>query len=84
MKESLITDDQRSRLNDFLNQRGVRSVWGRTDSYTKHHINTNDHQPIASSPYRMSPAKKLPPKAELDRLLDEGIIEECESPWLPW
>ncbi|KAG5877570.1 hypothetical protein JTB14_011897 [Gonioctena quinquepunctata] len=78
--ESMLIDDQR-RLNDFLNQRGSTfCLVGESTPYAKHHINTNNHQPIASSPYRMSPANTFLLEAELDRLSDEAERKEYESP----
>ncbi|KAG5861403.1 hypothetical protein JTB14_027098 [Gonioctena quinquepunctata] len=62
-----------SRINE-----GVRSVWGENRLPTEN-INTNNHQPIAPSPHRMTPAKKFLPKADLDRLPDEGVMEEYEN-----
>ncbi|GFW07664.1 hypothetical protein TNCV_3917971 [Trichonephila clavipes] len=63
----------------------------------EHRINTRDHLPVAVLPYRMNPSKKDLSRAEtssrwcgvvkeilkreIDRLLVEGIIEECESPY---
>ncbi|KAI8116605.1 hypothetical protein CVS40_11353 [Lucilia cuprina] len=46
-----------------------------------HTINTGDHEPIATAPYRLSPATKLKLRNELDKMLDENVIEETESPW---
>nr|XP_023018093.1 uncharacterized protein LOC111507081 [Leptinotarsa decemlineata] len=79
---TMLTDDQRSRLQLFLNQHeNIFSLGGEPTPYAQHHINTGDHPPIALPPYRMSPARKSLLKTKLDRLLAEGIIEECESPW---
>ncbi|GFX56783.1 retrovirus-related Pol polyprotein from transposon 297 [Trichonephila clavipes] len=36
---------------------------------------------VAVLPYRMNPSKKEILKREIDKLLAEGIIEECESPY---
>ncbi|GFS56454.1 retrovirus-related Pol polyprotein from transposon 297 [Trichonephila clavipes] len=47
----------------------------------EHRINTRDHLPVAVLPYRMNPSKKEILKQEIDKLLAEGIIEECESPY---
>ncbi|GFX47953.1 transposon Tf2-11 polyprotein [Trichonephila clavipes] len=47
----------------------------------EHCINTRDHLPVAVLPYRMNPSKKEILKREIDKLLAEGIIEECESPY---
>ena len=42
----------------------------------EHHINTGNSRPVAVPPYRMNPIKK-----ELDSLLEQVIIEDCESPY---
>ncbi|GFW22508.1 retrovirus-related Pol polyprotein from transposon 17.6 [Trichonephila clavipes] len=47
----------------------------------EHRINTRDHLPVAVLPYRMNPSKKEILKRKIDRLLVEGIIKECESPY---
>ncbi|GFV03063.1 retrovirus-related Pol polyprotein from transposon 17.6 [Trichonephila clavipes] len=47
--------------------------------FIEHRINTRNHLPVAVPPYRMNPSKKEILKQEIDRLLSEGIIEECES-----
>ena len=47
----------------------------------KHYIDTGNNPPVAVPPYRMSPPKKEILKKELDELLANGTIEECESPW---
>ncbi|GFS73670.1 retrovirus-related Pol polyprotein from transposon 412 [Trichonephila clavipes] len=49
--------------------------------FIEHRINTRSHLPVAVPPYRMNPSKKEILKQEIDRLLSEGIIEECESPY---
>ena len=40
-----------------------------------------DHPPIAVPPCRIPPAKCEILRNEIDRMLEEGIIEECKSPW---
>ncbi|GFW47035.1 retrovirus-related Pol polyprotein from transposon 17.6 [Trichonephila clavipes] len=52
---------------------------GESTPIIEHRINTRDHLPLAVLPYRMNPSKKEILKREIDRLLAEGIIEECES-----
>ncbi|GFT45403.1 transposon Ty3-I Gag-Pol polyprotein [Trichonephila clavipes] len=53
---------------------------GEPTPFIEHRINTRNHLPVAVPPYRMNPSKKEILKQEIDRLLSEGIIEECESP----
>ncbi|GFS74555.1 retrovirus-related Pol polyprotein from transposon 297 [Trichonephila clavipes] len=54
---------------------------GEPTPFIEHCINTRNHPPVAVPPYRMNPSKKEILKQEIDRLLSEGIIEECESPY---
>ncbi|GFU72562.1 transposon Tf2-9 polyprotein [Trichonephila clavipes] len=57
------------------------STRGEPTPFIEHRINTRNHLPVAVPPYRMNPSKKEILKQEIDRLLSEGIIEECESPY---
>ena len=50
-------------------------------SNIEHQINTGTHKPISNPPYRISPARKIQLKAEIDDMLEKGIIEEKHSPW---
>ncbi|GFW35954.1 retrovirus-related Pol polyprotein from transposon 17.6 [Trichonephila clavipes] len=56
------------------------STRGEPTPFIEHRINTRNHLLVAVPPYRMNPSKKEILKQEIDRLLSEGIIEECESP----
>lgn len=49
--------------------------------YAEHLINTGNEPPISSPPYRASPAKTAILKKEVALLLQNGIIEECDSAW---
>lgn len=50
-------------------------------SFAEHHIRTMECVPKAVPPYPINGPKKAFLRKELDRLLLEGVIEECESPW---
>ncbi|XP_059226882.1 uncharacterized protein LOC131998537 [Stomoxys calcitrans] len=54
---------------------------GEPTPYIEHTINTGDNKPIASAAYRLSFAKSRELKAEVDRMLELGIVEESESAW---
>ncbi|XP_048525456.1 uncharacterized protein LOC109534254 isoform X3 [Dendroctonus ponderosae] len=49
--------------------------------FAEHTIVLQDDSPIAVPPYRMSAGKKELLRKELDVLLENGTIEECESPY---
>ncbi|KAL7832305.1 hypothetical protein AOLI_G00298530 [Acnodon oligacanthus] len=54
--------------------------YGPTD-LTHHAIDTSDAKPIKLQPYRTSPATQVLLQQEVDKLLEQGIIEESHSPW---
>ncbi len=53
---------------------------GRTNQAI-HWIITMDDIPIRSKAYRVSPLKKEVMETEIDRMMQEGIIEPSQSPW---
>lgn len=78
----MLTPDQRSTLADTLQEYDdVFREGGDPTPFAEHSIDTGDHKPVASPPYRLTPAKKAIMEAELEKMLNDGIIEECESPW---
>ena len=46
--------------------------------YAEHRIDTGDAQPIPSAAYRPSFMKAKEIKLEILKMLDTGIVEECE------
>lgn len=52
-----------------------------TTPFAEHTIPLLDDNPIAMPPYRLPEPKKRLLHDELDKLLQDGIIEECESPY---
>ncbi|GFT65642.1 hypothetical protein TNCV_3680911 [Trichonephila clavipes] len=73
---------QRAELNSLLEKyEECFQPGGEPTSFIEHRINTRNHLPVAVPPYRMNPSKKEILKQEIDRLLSEVIIEECESPY---
>ncbi len=53
---------------------------GRTDLVT-HSINTGEHRPIRLPPRRLPITKQDVEQAEVQKMLDRGIIEPCQSSW---
>ncbi|KAF8781604.1 Transposon Tf2-6 polyprotein like [Argiope bruennichi] len=77
-----LSGEQRTKFNSLLKRyEKCFQPGGEPTPFIEHRINTGDHLPVAVPPYRMSPTKKETLKQEIDRLLAEGIIEECESPY---
>ena len=54
---------------------------GKTDAMLLR-INTGDHNPICSHPYRIPPRWKEEVKGQIDKLLDLGIIRPSGHPQL--
>ena len=79
---SHLTVRQTEELNDFISNSCVFGQGGGFTTLAEHCIILEkNHAPISVPPYRMPLLKKELLKTELDRLLDQGIIEACESPW---
>ncbi|GFW08005.1 retrovirus-related Pol polyprotein from transposon 297 [Trichonephila clavipes] len=73
---------QREEINSLLEKyEECFQPGGEPTPFIEHRINTRNYLPVAVPPYRMNPSKKEILKQEIDRLLSEGIIEECESPY---
>ncbi|XP_026745532.1 uncharacterized protein LOC113506895 [Trichoplusia ni] len=78
----MLNGDQRQQLLDLLQKHeDVFRLGGEATAFAEHHIDTGDHAPIAVPPYRLTPAKKAVMEAEINKMLTDGIIEECESAW---
>ncbi|GFS91746.1 retrovirus-related Pol polyprotein from transposon 297 [Trichonephila clavipes] len=54
---------------------------GEPTPYIEHRIDTRDHPPIATYPYRLNPVKKEVLREQIEELLRQNVIEECESPY---
>ncbi|CAH2210808.1 jg24696, partial [Pararge aegeria aegeria] len=79
-----LTENQRRTANVIIDQfkeisyetRGL----GRTSLIT-HTIDTGDAAPIRQRYYRMSPEKQRILSRQLDEMLQDDVVEPCESPW---
>lgn len=75
-------EQQNALLNVLTNFSGTFASGGAPTSYAEHCIVIKDGQsPIAVPPYRLAEPKKEILRSELDKLIQDDIIEECESPW---
>ncbi|GFX26065.1 transposon Ty3-I Gag-Pol polyprotein [Trichonephila clavipes] len=73
--------EERNDLMVLLNEsKDVFRLGGEPTPFVKHFINTGDHPPVSTAPYRLSPNRKEHLRKEIDNLLADNIIEECESP----
>ena len=76
------TDEQQASLDDCLGGFGdvLSPDPGRTNVLSLN-INTGDHAPVSSHPYRIPPRWKDDVKLQIDQLLSLGIISPSTSPW---
>ncbi|GFS58829.1 retrovirus-related Pol polyprotein from transposon 297 [Trichonephila clavipes] len=78
-------DEQRNKLSELL--RKFSGLFTKTDKSTatktnvKHMIFTGDHAPINQRAYRVSPTERRIIHEEVQKMLDEGIVQPSESPW---
>ncbi|GFU80420.1 retrovirus-related Pol polyprotein from transposon 297 [Trichonephila clavipes] len=74
--------EERNDLMVLLNEsKDVFRLGGEPTPFVKHFINTDDHPPVSTAPYRLSPNRKEHLRKEIDNLLAHNIIEECKSPY---
>ena len=80
--DCVLSNDDFVRLQNLLEKNANTFVPnGKPTCQTEHFIDTGDHRPISVPPYRLSPAKTQILKDEVSKMLAEGIIEPCNSPW---
>ncbi|XP_047998783.1 uncharacterized protein LOC125236128 [Leguminivora glycinivorella] len=79
--EDLPENQQKAFEDLLLEYEDVFTSKGEAVVDVEHRIITKDHPPIASPPYRLSPPRREILKAEIDKMLQGGIIEPCSSPW---
>lgn len=77
-----LTQDQKNSFNELLiKNQDIFETSREPTPYAEHAIKLLDDTPISVPPYRMSEKKMEVLKQELDKLLEEDIIEECDSPY---
>ncbi|GFX33113.1 hypothetical protein TNCV_5042811 [Trichonephila clavipes] len=80
-----LSDEQRNKLSELL--RKFSGLFTKTDKLTatktnvKHRIFTGDHATINQRAYRVSPTERRIIHEEVQKMLDEGIVQPSESPW---
>ncbi|GFV83080.1 retrovirus-related Pol polyprotein from transposon 412 [Trichonephila clavipes] len=73
-----LNEEERNDLMVLLNEsKDVFRLGGEPTPFVKHFINTSDHPPVSTAPYRLSPNRKEHLRKEIDNLLADNIIEEC-------
>ncbi|GFX07415.1 hypothetical protein TNCV_5091301 [Trichonephila clavipes] len=80
-----LSDEQRNKLSELLWK--FSGLFTKTDKSTaaktnvKPRIFTGDHAPINQRAYRVSPTERRIIHEEVQKMLDEGIVQPSESPW---
>ena len=76
------SEQQQAALDDVLNDFSdvLCQVPGRTNR-AELVINTGEHAPVCSHPYRIAPRWREQVKSQIDTLLSLGIIQPSTSPW---
>ncbi|GFU55842.1 retrovirus-related Pol polyprotein from transposon 297 [Trichonephila clavipes] len=78
----ILSPEQARKLNILLDRtEACFQPRGEPTPYIEHRIDTGDHPPIATSPYRMNPIRKEVLREQIEELLRQNVIEECESPY---
>lgn len=77
-----LNDDEKIKMDKLLEKYDkVFAASGEPTTYAVHKINTGDHEPIFSPPYCLSFAKTRDLRREIEIMLENDIIEECDSAW---
>lgn len=69
--ETLLT-----RYQDLFHDTPLKST-----TAAKHEIDTGDHQPIRSAPYGVSQLEREAINAQVEEMLQAGIVKPSSSPW---
>lgn len=79
---TLLSCDEQLQLETLLKKNeDVFVSNGKPTTQIEHTIDTGKHKPISVAPYRLSPVKTEVLKKEVSKMLTDGIIEPCQSPW---
>ncbi|KYB29879.1 hypothetical protein TcasGA2_TC034535 [Tribolium castaneum] len=77
-----LTTTEKHKINRLVKEyRDLFAEFGPPTPYATHRINTGDSLPVAVPPYRLTCEKRKVLQMEIERLLQQGIIEECDSAW---
>lgn len=85
LEDADLTTEQKRKLLVFIGQNRKSfakdfSELGVTNLHY-HRIETGDHKPIKKAPYRQSPAMRRETERQVTEMLENGIIQESDSPW---
>ena len=77
-----MSDTEKADINGLLSDI-VQVKGGPTGNYSgvKHEINTSNHPPIRSRPYRQAPHIQAEVRRQVHDMLEQDVIRESTSPW---
>ncbi|KAG6465637.1 hypothetical protein O3G_MSEX015285, partial [Manduca sexta] len=79
---TLLKPHERIELSTLLeDNKDIFERGGAATTFAIHRIDTGNHLPISVPPYRVTPSKKEIMRKEIDKMLEEGVIEESDSEW---
>lgn len=79
---SMLSTDQKELLCELIaTNQDIFALGGESTPFAEHQIDTGTHPPTSVPPYRMTPANKEKLRVELDKLIQDGAVEECDSAW---
>lgn len=79
---SSLTEEQKSQVNHLLLRHADLFEFNtEATPFAEHAITLMDDLPVATPPYRLAEQKKAQLKVEIESILAQGIIEDCESPY---
>jgi predicted aspartyl protease len=83
INNDILSDDQSDQvmsvIRDYMDIFASKKP-GATNLVT-HHIDVGMNKPVNQMPYRVSPKERRIIESEIERMLDEDIIEPSNSPW---
>lgn len=81
-KGHLMSNNEKNKFNNLIEEfKDVFATKGEPTSYIEHKIDTEQHNPISVKPYRLSPFRQQQLRAKLDDMINNNIVEECDSSW---
>jgi hypothetical protein len=68
-----------TRYRHLFHEHAPKSL--KSTTVAEHLINTDNHPPIRTAPYRVSPTEREIIRTQINEMLQAGIIEPTTSPW---
>ena len=77
-----LSADEKQKVSELLaSNKEVFKNYEEPTPFAEHCINLTCEQPISTPPYRLSPQRRSILEKEIEQMIDDNIIEECDSPF---